>query len=81
MSLDLGKWCSHQGKQGTLRLRREFSTVVVVSGGMVTLAEDRPTYWNKSPATNDGSKQLATADVDVPGTERHEVVGCADGVG
>ena len=36
---------------------------------------------DESPATNDGSKELTTADVDVLGAEGHEVVGCADGVG
>jgi hypothetical protein len=60
---------------------RGFSTAVVVSGGMVALQKGRPTYWNKAPATNDGSKQLTTADVDVLGAERHEVVGRAYGVG
>jgi len=45
------------------------------------LPKGRPTYWNKTPATDDGSKQLTTADVDVLGAERHEVVGRAYGVG
>ncbi len=62
---------------------RGFSTAVVVSGGMVALQEKKgkPIYRNKAPATNDGSKQLTTADVDVLGAERHEVVGRAYGVG
>jgi len=48
---------------------------------MVALQKGRPTYGNKAPATNDGSKQLTTADVNVFGGERHEVVGRAYGVG
>jgi hypothetical protein len=48
---------------------------------MVALQKGRPTYRNKAPATNDSSKQLTTADVDVLGAERHEVVGRAYGVG
>ena len=39
------------------------------------------TYRNKAPATNNGSKNLTTADVNVLGAERHEVVCCADRVG
>ena len=58
-----------------------FSTVDVVSRRMVTLPKSKPTYRNKAPATNDGSKQLTTADVNVFGGERHEVVGRAYGVG
>lgn len=81
MSWDLGKWYSRRGKQGTLRLMRGFSTAPVVSGTIVALEKDRPTYRNKGPATNDGSKKLTTADVDVLGTERHKVVGRAYGVG
>jgi hypothetical protein len=81
MSWDPGKWCSHRGKQETLRLMRGFSTAVMVSGRMVALQKGRPTYWNKAPATNDGSKQLTTADVDVLGADRHEVVGRAYRVG
>jgi hypothetical protein len=60
---------------------RGFSTTVVVSGEMVALQRGWPTYGNKAPATNDGSKQLTTTDVDVVGAERHEVVGRAYGVG
>lgn len=60
---------------------RGFSTAAVVSGGLVALQNSTPTYWNKAPTTNDGSKQLTTADVDVLGAERHEVVGRAYGVG
>ena len=54
--------------------------MVTVSGVMLALQRGRPTYWNKSPATNESGKQLTTADVDVLGTERHEVVGRAYGV-
>lgn len=71
MSWDPGKWCSHRGKQETLRLMRGFSTAVVVSRGMTALKKSWPTYRDKAPATNDGSKQLATADVDVLGAEGH----------
>ena len=39
------------------------------------------TYGDESPATDEGSKQLATADIDVSGGKGHEVVGCADRVG
>jgi hypothetical protein len=39
------------------------------AGATVALQKGRPTYWNKGPATNDGSKQLTTADVDVLGAE------------
>ena len=60
---------------------RGFSTADAVSGAMIALQKGRPIYWNKAPATNDGSKQLTTTDVDVPGAERHEVVGRAYGVG
>jgi hypothetical protein len=62
---------------------REFSTTFVVSETTTTLhPKNSPsTHRNKSPATNDGCKQLATADVDVLGAERHEVVGCAYGIG
>lgn len=55
--------------------------MVTVSRRMGTLQKCRPTYRNEAPATNDGSKQLTTADVDVLGGERHEIVGRADGVG
>ena len=48
---------------------------------MVILQQGKPTYRDKSPASNDGSKQLTTADVNVLGGERHEVVGRAYGVG
>jgi hypothetical protein len=48
---------------------------------MIALQHGRPTYWNKGPATNYSSKQLTTADVDVLGAERHEVVGRAYRVG
>jgi len=48
---------------------RGFSTALVVSGGMVALKKGKPTYWDKAPATNDGSKQLTTADVDILGGE------------
>lgn len=41
----------------------------------------RKTYWNKAPATDESSEELTTADVDVLGAERHEVVGRADRVG
>lgn len=81
MSWDPGKWYSRRGKQGTLRLMRGFSTAGTVSRRMVTLQKGRPNYRNKTPATNDSSKQLTTADVDVLGSERHEVVGRAYGVG
>lgn len=81
MSWDPGKWCSHRGKQGTLQLTQGFSTATVVSGAMVALKKGRPTYRNKSPATNEGSQQLTTTDVDVLGAERHEIVGRAYGVG
>ncbi len=60
---------------------RGFSTAVVFSRGMVALQQGWPTYRNEAPATNDGSKQLTAADVDVLGAERHEVVGRAYGVG
>ena len=81
MSWDPGRWCSRQGKRETLRLMRGFSTASVFSRAMIALQKGRSTYWNKAPATNDGSKQLTTADVDVLGAERHEVVGRAYGVG
>ena len=41
----------------------------------------KPTHGNKAPATNDGSKKLTTADVDVLWAEGHEIIGRADGVG
>ena len=41
----------------------------------------RSTYRNKAPATNDGSKKLTTANVDVLGAEGHEVVGSTYRVG
>lgn len=74
------KWCSRQGKKGTLQLMREFSTAVVVSKATVDL-QLTPTYWNKRPAANNCSKQLTAANVDVLRAEGHEVVGCTDGVG
>ena len=60
---------------------RVFSTADAVSGAMIALQKGRPIYWNKAPATNDGSKELTTTDVDVLGAERHEVIGRAYGVG
>lgn len=60
---------------------REFSTAFVVSGTVVATECGRLTHRNKTPATNEGSKQLATTDIDVARTERHEIVGCADRVG
>lgn len=60
---------------------RGFSTVDMVSRRIVTLQEGKPNYRNKPPATNDSSKQLTTADVDVLRSERHEVVGRTYGVG
>jgi hypothetical protein len=81
MSWDPEKWCIHRGKQGTLRLMRGFSTAALVSEAILALQNGRPTYRNKAPAANDGSKKLTTADVDVLGTERHEVIGSAYGVG
>ena len=80
MSLAPGKWYIRRGKQGISLLMRGFSTVIMVSGVMLALQRGWPTYWNKSPATNESGKQLTTADVDVLGTERHEVVGRAYGV-
>ena len=74
------KWYSRRGKQGISLLMRGFSTVIMVSGVRLALQRGRPTYWDKSPATNESGKQLTTADVDVLGTERHEVVGRAYGV-
>ena len=53
----------------------------MVSRRMVILQQGKPTYRDKAPASNDGSKQLTTADVNVLGSERHEVVGRAYGVG
>jgi len=53
----------------------------MVSRRMVILQQGKPTYRDKAPASNDGSKQLTTADVNVLGGERHEVVGRAYGVG
>lgn len=47
---------------------------------MEACKKGRPTYWNKCPATNNGSKQLTTPNVDILGAEGHEVVGRADGV-
>lgn len=41
----------------------------------------RRKYRNKCPATDNGSKQLTTTNVDIPRTERHEVVRSADRVG
>src|ERR1700753_1179265 len=78
MSWDPGKWCNRRGMQGTLRRMREFSTAVMVSRRVVVLQKSKPTYRNKAPATNDGSKQLTTANVNILGAERHEIVGCAD---
>jgi hypothetical protein len=60
---------------------RGFSTATVVSRTLIVWQKGRPTYWNKAPATNDGSKQLTTSDIDVLRAERHEIVGCAYGVG
>jgi hypothetical protein len=37
--------------------------------GNGSFEKGRPTYWNKAPAADDGSKQLTTADVDVLGAE------------
>jgi hypothetical protein len=37
--------------------------------------------WNEAPAANDSSEQLTTADIDILGGERHEIVGGTDGVG
>ena len=60
---------------------RGFSTLDVISRTTVTLQKGTLTYRNEAPATDEGSKQLTTANVDVLRTERHEVVGCANGVG
>lgn len=45
------------------------------------IGDRRLTHRNESPAADDGSEQLAAADVDVFGAERHQVVGRADRVG
>lgn len=39
------------------------------------------TYRNAGPGTDDSSKELTAADVDIFGTEGDEVIGRADGVG
>lgn len=36
--------------------------------------------WNTRPGTDECSEQLTTTDVDVLGTEGHQVVGCGDGI-
>ena len=62
---------------------RGFSTIVLRLASWITTPgkKGRPTYWDETPATNESSKKLTAADVDVLGGERHEVVGGTDGVG
>lgn len=60
---------------------RGFSTAAVISQRIVAMQTVRLTHRNEAPATDEGSKQLATSDVDILRTERHEVIGCANGVG
>jgi hypothetical protein len=58
---------------------QEFSTAVCVSNEPKT--GELETYRNKSPATNDSSKQLSTADIDIFRPEGHKIVCGANGVG
>ena len=67
--------------QETLQRMQGFSTAAVISEGTIAVPTGNVTYRNEAPATDEGSKQLTTSDVDVLGTERHEVVGRAYGVG
>ena len=51
------------------------------AGALLFLRECWLAYRNKTPATNEGSKQLTTPDIDILRSKRHEIIGRADRVG